>query len=310
MKKISIFLILSVLLTIIGCSRVVNSKTDDNQFKFLVLSDIHVSDNESHGIRLNEFVEKFNTDITINDDVDFVATTGDNVSYIYSNRYLNRDSIDNNKLRSYIKTMSNLKVPFHITMGNHEYKVDKNRDSDGFFPESEILEMEEIWINETGFKPYYSIKKGDFNLIFLNSMRGRYQNKFFGNVQLNWFKKQIAESKKAILFFHHPMRTDKIDHWYKKRKGTMTNETEPEFYEILINNQDKIKSVFVGHGHKWMHDKLFNKIKVYETTSFGDHEEFMFYTVEVTADDIKVTKSEDAKYYTGFIEFKNKKDGK
>lgn len=305
MDKYMKYVIVTTLLLIMGCSQFINKKEDNNQFKFLVLSDIHVSDNESHELRLNEFVKNFNSDTIISNKIDFVAATGDNVSYIYSNRDLNRDSLSNNKLRLYINTMSSLKVPYHICMGNHEYKIDKKRDADGFFPESEILEMEKIWKKETSLEPYYSIKKGNFNLLFLNSNRGRYQNKFFGTIQINWIKKQIAESKNVIMFYHHPMRTDNIEYWYKKRTGTITKEIEPDFYNLLSKNKDKVKAIFVGHGHKWMHDNLFNSIKVYETNSFGDNEEFMFYSVEVLNDDIKVTKSTNESFFEGFTKFNN-----
>ena len=308
MKILRGILIFVLLTSIVGCKSQLKKERNNNQFKFLVLSDIHVSDNESHEIRLNELVEKFNTDKILSNDLDFVTATGDNVSYLYSNRDLNRDSLPNNKLRSYINAMSNLNVPYHSCMGNHEYKIDKKRDADGFFSEFEILEMEKIWKKETGLEPYYSIKKGDFTLLFLNSNRGRYQNNFFGTIQINWIKNQIAESKNVIMFYHHPMSTDNIEYWYKKRSGTITKEIEPDFYDLLSQNNDKIKAIFVGHGHKWMHDILFNSIMVYQTTSFGDNEEFMFYSVEVLNDVIKVTKSVNESFFEGFTKFKNQED--
>ena len=124
---------------------------NNDQFKFLVLSDIHVSDNESHEIRLNELVEKFNTDKILSNDLDFVTATGDNVSYLYSNRDLNRDSLPNNKLRSYINAMSNLNVPYHSCMGNHEYKIDKKRDA---LMKLEAPKMREV-VMSAWFTPRY-----------------------------------------------------------------------------------------------------------------------------------------------------------
>jgi hypothetical protein len=57
-----------------------------------------------------------------------------------------------------------------------------------------------------------------------------------------------------------------------------------------------------------MHDILFNSIMVYQTTSFGDNEEFMFYSVEVLNDVIKVTKSVNESFFEGFTKFKNQED--
>jgi len=39
----------------------------------------------------------------------------------------------------------------------------------------------------------------------------------------------------------------------------------------LSRYKDVIKGIFVGHGHMWVYDKLFDSIDVYETDSFGDN---------------------------------------
>lgn len=309
MGSLKILLIIVFLVSAVGCNSELKKEDRNDQFKFIVLSDIHVKDSDGHLNRLKDFVNQFNSDDSISNDVNFVVTTGDNVSYVFSDREKNRDSVKNSKLKAFISTMSQLKVPYHVSMGNHEYKVDKNRDADGFFPESEILVIDEIWKKETGLNPYYSIKKGSFNFIILNSNRGRYQNKFIDNKQLVWLKSQLDTSKNVVLFFHHPLRTDNIQYWYKKKSGTITDSIEPEFFKLLSKNKIKIKAIFTGHGHKWIYDKLFGNIKVYQTTSFGDHEEFRYYTVEISKDDLKVSKSVDEPFFKGF-EFENDKNEK
>ncbi len=40
-----------------------------------------------------------------------------------------------------------------------------------------------------------------------------------------------------------------------------------------------VKGIFVGHGHRWVKDTLFDVINVYETNSFGDEDELMYYVV-------------------------------
>ena len=40
-----------------------------------------------------------------------------------------------------------------------------------------------------------------------------------------------------------------------------------------------IKAIFVGHGHRWVQDTLFDEIKVYETNSFADEIELMYNVV-------------------------------
>lgn len=300
-NKSNIIVAILLIFVLQSCNNSQNENNYESSFKFLVLSDIHISDSDSKTIKLQKFVNDFNNTDSINNGVDLIITTGDNVSYLFSDRNWNRDSLPNNKLRTFTKTMSELKVPYFLCMGNHEYKIDQDRDSDGFFPKNEILKVEKIWKEETDLGCYYSVKQSDYNLIFLNTMRGRYQDKFLDSTQVEWFKNEIAQAENVILFFHHPLRTDSIDYWYKKTKGTITKEKEPQFYEILASNKAKIKGIFAGHGHMWMHDKLFETIKVYETASFGDHDEYMYYTVEVSGEDITVSKSVDTPYFEGFF---------
>ena len=277
MNNLRKVLVLILMVSIVGCKSELKKKVSDNHFKFLVLSDIHIKNNGAHLNRLKDFVKQFNSKDSISKNVNFVIT------------------------------MSQLKVPYYSGMGNHEYKIDENRDADGYFPESEILRMDEIWKQESGLAPYYSIKKGEFNFIFLNSNRGRFQNKFCDDKQIDWLEKQLEESENVLLFFHHPVRTDNIKYWYKKMTGTITDDVEPDFFQLLKKYKNKIKVVFTGHGHKWMYDNLYDNIKVYETSSFGDNEKFMYYTVEIINNNIKVTKSVDEPFFKGF-EFENNKD--
>jgi hypothetical protein len=74
------------------------------------------------------------------------------------------------------------------------------------------------------------------------------------------------------------MKTDNFRIWAYP-KDIITKENEPEFYNILEKYKNNIKGIFVGHGHLWLNDTLFGKITVYETNSFGDEDELMYYVV-------------------------------
>ncbi len=183
-------------------------------------------------------------------------------------------------------------IPVYLTMGNHEFKIDKGRDSDDPYEEDEIMEMEIIWEKFTGLQPYYSrIHKG-WKLIFLNSMGGRHLDLKFDENQLNWLQKELQSEEPVLLFFHHPIMTDHFNIWAGLGE-IVSKHSEPEFFQILLENSEKIKGIFVGHGHMWVYDKLFNKIEVYETDSFGDNEESPFHIIgiDILNEKIKVSRS-------------------
>lgn len=291
MMKIRLSLIGFLLLAVLGHAYSANYKHGSKPVRFIVLSDIHISKDEDKAERLKDFVKYYNENLA--KQTDFVITTGDNVSYWLADKNVSRDSLSNNKLRTFVNIMSDLKDPYYTCMGNHEYKIDSTRDSDGFFPEEEILSMENVWKSETGFKPYYSMDKKGYKFIFLNSMKGRFQNKFFDNQQIDWLKDELKTTKNVLLFFHHPLQTDHPNYWCRKTSGLINKNVEPELYELLSKYRDKIKAVFVGHGHRWVHDKLFNSVDVYETASFRDYRKFMFYSVDLSSSGITVEKSTD-----------------
>ena len=274
------------------------SKATVKHMCFTVLSDIHVNNNNSKAEKLKNFVTYYNDSLAAQ--TDFVISTGDNVSFLLSDRNKSTGEKENNKLRTFTHIMNELRDPYFLCMGNHEYKIDPERDADGYFPKNEILNAEKIWKHETGRSPYYSFKKNGYTFLFLNSMRGRFQNRFFDTKQICWLSKELKKSQNALLFFHHPVKTNNISQWSKKSAGTISQDTEPELYELLSKYNKRVKAVFVGHGHMWMHDSVFNSVKVYETASFGDNNEFAFYTVDLSPSGILVKKSIMAPWASGF----------
>ena len=272
--------------------------SSNHQFSFILLSDIHVSENEGKLEKLENFISFYNINLAAQ--TDFVVTTGDNVSYLLTDRMHSMDKPGNNQLRSFVQVMSGLEDPYYLGMGNHEYKIDKDRDADGAFPKSEILCAEKIWKNETGLKPYYSFGNGEYTLLFLNTMRGRYHDRFFDDKQINWLDNKLGKSTKVLLFLHHPFETDLIPYWYKKEYGTITKDIEPEFYELLVRYSNKIMGVFTGHGHEWIHDTILHTINVWQTASFGDNDEFAFYVVTISSSGIQVDRSIQGPWFEGF----------
>jgi 3',5'-cyclic AMP phosphodiesterase CpdA len=273
------------LFLITGCVSPNEYSTSD--FYAVIVSDTHISRDESKIDRLDKLSNMINTGMLPN--VDFVINTGDVVSRVYGDyRPENPDSSDN-RLRRAVEAFDRFQVPWYFVMGNHDYKIGPDRDSDTYFPKSELDSLEMIWERETGFKPYYVFDHKGWRFIVLNSMRGRYLHRHFDDSQMDWLKKQLFDKKPTILFFHHPMKTDNFTIWAHPN-DVITEETEPIFYKIIKSYKNNIKGIFVGHGHRWVEDILFDTIRVYETNSFADENELMYYVVgfDTTSQEISV----------------------
>ncbi len=253
----------------------VNGQYSD--FSFIVISDVHISNDELRDEKLKQFVDEVNSKTF--GDVDLIIITGDNVSSYFSDRNKPND-VDNNRSLKFISIINKLNIPYYIVLGNHDYKIDREKDSEAPFTFSEIDTMEILWKNSAGLEPFYSFDHQGWKFIILNSMRGRYMNRFFDNEQIKMLKEKLSEYKPTFLFFHHPLETDHFRIWCKP-KDLITKEKEPEFFSVLQKYKNQVKGIFVGHGHMWNDDILFNTIKVYETTTFGENKPIAGYLIQV-----------------------------
>lgn len=260
------------LLLAIGCA----DKYPSGDFRAVVISDTHISSDELKVQRLNGLIQKINDRQLPG--VEMLIVTGDVVSAVYGSYVSDNPDTSDNRLARAVDIFNHLNVPFYLVMGNHDYKIGRDRDSDTYFPESEILQMEEIWKRYTGLNPYYVFTHRCWKFVILNSMRGRYLNSYFDDMQLDWLKAQLSGVQPVVLFVHHPLETDHFRIWCKP-KDLINTDKEPRFFEIVRGYKQNIKGIFVGHGHRWISDTLFETIPVFETGSFGDANEPVYYIV-------------------------------
>lgn len=275
------YILLSFILIFPKCME----KLPNTDFQAVVISDIHVSNDPSKINRLNLLIDKINQNEFPG--LKLLVVTGDIVSCVYGSYTLNNPDTSDNRIRKGLGVFSRSKVPVHLVLGNHDYKIGRDRDSDSYFPEQEILMMERIWAGQAGINSYSSIDYEGWNFIFLNSMRGRHLHRHFDDNQLSWLERQLENGKPTVLFFHHPLKTDHLRFWCGP-KDLITPEKEPNFYRIISQYRQLIKSIFVGHGHAWVRDTLFDNIKVYETSSFGDSNELPFYQLKFLNSDSSI----------------------
>lgn len=283
-----------ITLLIISCGKTdsgENDKVIENDFSILVLSDIHISNDESKDVRLRNLVDSINAGHFEN--LDLLVATGDLVSSFYKNRN-NGDDFDNNRAAKLKSIIQEVKIPYYLVLGNHDYKIDGDKDSDAPFTFEEIDTMEKLWKKFAGLEePFYSVNHKGWKLILLNSMRGRYLERFFDDDQINFLKDELAEGKPTLIFFHHPIKSDNVPD-IKKPKDLITAQSEPELFKILEENKTLIKGIFEGHVHQWLKDKLFGTIPVYMTDSFADNEKspYQLIQIDTTSKSINVVQHE------------------
>lgn len=291
MKKytINLLLILFVSFALVNCG---GDETEKqlSDFTVMLLSDVHISNDETKDERLSGLIDSINAGSF--EDLEALLFTGDNVSSFYRDRY-EGDSLTNNRAVKFIKILEDIEIPYYIALGNHDYKIDSDKDSDEPFTFEEIDTMEVLWEKFGDLEPYYSVEINGWKMIMLNSMRGRYLNRAFDDEQIKFLKEELEENKPALLFFHHPIKTDNERIWCKP-KDLITPEKEMEFFKIVKENKEQIKGIFVGHGHMWVEDMLYDTIPVYETDSFADNEKSPYRLIkfDTAANKIHVTQSE------------------
>lgn len=247
-------------------------------FQVMVISDTHISNDESKDKRLAQLIDRINNHEF--PAVELLFITGDLVACVYGNKEPGVPDESNNRIKKLQMILGELKIPHYLILGNHDYRFNRSSDSDSTFSLQAIERMEAIWKRDSGIEPYNALEHKGWKFICLNSMRGRYVNRHFDGEQLDWLEAQLKDERPTILLFHHPLKTDHPRIWCKS-KDLMTPENEPRFFFLLENHKFQIKAIFVGHGHRWVKDTLFGKIKVFETDSFGESKGLPFYLVKL-----------------------------
>ena len=171
---------------------------------FMVVSDVHTSNDQSKMDKMANLVWEINEGDY--QQVDFLVITGDCVSSFLENREKDHGDPANNRVLKLLRVLEPLEKPFYLVMGNHEYKIDREKDSDDPFTQAEIDTIEAMWNRYTGTASYYSFRDAGVRFLILNSMRGRPQVRRFDEKQMEWFRGELSAGDPVILFFHHPVK--------------------------------------------------------------------------------------------------------
>ncbi len=293
--------LLSALLIIVSCgggggggggavSQELNPSKDS--FKFIILSDIHVRlpgnpDYTYYSGNLSNFSNALSTIQTNHSDAVFVITTGDNVGCLFSHDPADYGVGGDNPAERFKSMMDSLGKPYYVALGNHDYE-------DGFntsprpegITSSDPAAMEAIWKKVLGIDPYYSFVYQGVRFIVLNSVHGPEYNTAcpastteksckgsFYDAQISWLDDELQKTDVSycLIFLHHPVITDNnsTTTWSAAGESFQVRSGDP-LYAVLQTYKNKIKGIFVGHGHLKVNDTLNGTIPVYETAPIGD----------------------------------------
>jgi 3',5'-cyclic AMP phosphodiesterase CpdA len=258
-------------------------------FRAIILADTHISSDRDKDGRLKTLVDRINRgDFP---DAAFMIINGDCVSRVYKDYTEADPDTGENRVMKLKQMLEKLKIPTYLVMGNHDYKIGPDKDSDAWFSPEEIAGMERRWKRWTGFDPYYSFDVHGWRIIVLNSMRGRQLWRHFDEGQLDWLEKTLKPGMPTVLYTHFPLKTDHFRIWCKK-KDLIRPEKESRFYAILKRHQADIKGIFTGHGHMWIRSRLFTTVQVFQTAAFGDAKGLPFHWAGFTGTTLTVVKKD------------------
>ena len=180
------------------------------EYSFIVVTDIHIEDGETHGLeRLKQVIDS-------DDSIKFVVVTGDITQYGAAQdlqKFMDIANSLNTDLRS---------VPCYPVIGNHDVYF-------GNWPEWKRL------IGSTN----YRINGGGATLLIMDSA-----NAFFGNDQLDWLERELKSASGRVFVFSHVNLF--VKNPAELQQFTSTKE-RARVVSILRNNCDMM---FMGHAHR------------------------------------------------------------
>ncbi len=262
---------------------------DADAFTFIVITDTHTRlpgnpdevdyDGQENLDNLEGVVERINQDYP---DAACVVVTGDLVGCLFSDDPDDYLTGEDNPAERFKALMDRLVAPYYPVLGNHDYQKGYDPDRGEGIMTSDITRIEAVWSKVLSMDPYYSDVIQGVRFVCLNSNRGparfaacetceeeAFCTGSFDDEQMDWLEAQLVQPEPCILFFHHPPFTDDPKRLWSVLPSFQVQEGD-RFYAIAEAHRDKIFGVFVGHGHLWTKDHLFEKIQVYETSSTGD----------------------------------------
>ncbi len=262
---------------------------EDDAFRFVVITDTHLRlpgnpddghyQNQVNIDNLKGVVARINQDYP---DAVCVVVTGDLVGCLFSDDPSDYLVGKDNSAETFKAVMDDLAMPYYVTLGNHDYQKGYDPIREEGIMTDDIGRIEAVWNKVLGIDPYYADVIHGVRFLFLNSNRGSarfavcetneveaFCTGSFDDAQMDWLEVQLQQPEPCLLFFHHPVVTDDLMRIWCVLPSFQV-EPGDRFYEIAKRHADRIQAIFVGHGHLWTKDRLYERIQVFETSATGD----------------------------------------
>lgn len=165
------------------------SVTPDSSFEFALITDIHISQNETSVEDLRNSIHTINN----TPDINFVFVSGDLT-----------EGGDKISLATTKQLLDKLNVPYFAVPGNHETK----------WSESGVIDFMEIF-GDDRFRFNYD------NFVFIGFNSGpiiRMMDGHVGIQDIRWLEnelKSIDKKKDIIIITHYPLQSGDVDNWYE-----------------------------------------------------------------------------------------------
>jgi len=250
-KTVNLFSIYTIVGILIGCNLQNKQLLElpDENLNFIVISDMWRPEKTEQ-----KKIAKIMGDFAEQNEIDFIATTGDIIHYCIIKSVYDEDL--NQKFENIYSAKSLHDIPWYVVLGNHEYDDDVQTYLD-------YSEVSKRW-NMPAY--YYSITKKlppqneECLFVFIDTTplidryRGRAKNpdveKQDMAAQLEWIETTLSSSsaKWKIVVGHHPVYAEDTDN-EESEKVDMQSRVEP-----LLEKYD-VDFYISGHVHNFQHIK-------------------------------------------------------
>ena len=234
MKKISLYLVLTIIFIVTGCNKNdASSDLSENEFSFVFMTDIHLQPEKNAPEGFAKALEKAKQ---LNPD--FVIMGGDMIMDALGTSYARADS----QYVMYQNAIESFGIPVYNTVGNHELY--------GIYEKSNADTTDEMF--NTGMyekylgKRYYAFDHKGWHFIILDAIQATNERRYIGFVdeeQQTWLQShlQSVDTTKPIgVSVHIPFITSLS----QVQKGSLT----PNSTGLVISNSKEVLELFNNHN--------------------------------------------------------------